>query len=122
VVRLLHAALIRRDRVALDLALDLLVPPLSTLAIASVTGTAASLLALRLGYNAAPTLTLWGASLLALTGYVARGCTLVPGGARTLAALAWAPYYVAWKLAVRLRPSKARRGNWVRTSRATECQ
>ena len=63
-----------------------------------------------------------GRILLALTGYVARGCALVPNGARTLAALAWAPYYVAWKLVVRLRPSKARRGNWVRTSRATECQ
>jgi 1,2-diacylglycerol 3-beta-glucosyltransferase len=122
VVRLLYTALVRRDRVALDLALDLLVPSLSTLVIAIVTGTAASLLALRLGYEAAPALTLWGASLLALTGYVAKGCTLVPHGARTLAALARAPYYVAWKVAVRLRPSQARQGNWVRTSRATECR
>ena len=60
--RLLRAALVRRDRVALDLALDLLVPSLSTLVIASVTGTAASALAVRLGYDATPALALWGAS------------------------------------------------------------
>ena len=119
--RLLRAAFVRRDGVALDLALDLIVPSLSTVAIAGVSGTAASALALWLGYHAVPAVALWGASLLMLIGYVARGCALVPDGARTLAALAWAPYYVAWKVAVRLRPSKARRGDWVRTSRVTEC-
>jgi cellulose synthase/poly-beta-1,6-N-acetylglucosamine synthase-like glycosyltransferase len=121
VPRLLRRAFVRRDRVALDLALELLVPPLSTIVLASAAGTAVSILALRAGYHAAPAVWLWVASVLALVTYVVRGCALTTNGMlRTLVTLSCAPYYITWKLALRLRPSRARGGEWVRTERASK--
>jgi cellulose synthase/poly-beta-1,6-N-acetylglucosamine synthase-like glycosyltransferase len=119
--RLLRGAFRRRDRVMLDLALELLVPPLSTIAAASAAGMVMSIVALSTGVPAEPAVWLWAASVMALVIYVVRGCALTTNGAlRTILTLSCAPYYVAWKFALRLRPSRARGGEWVRTERASK--
>jgi len=112
---LLKAATRPDGGVCLDLALDLLVPPLSYGAI-----NVAALVAL------AGLATLWDASLsfwlwlggacgLSLALYVLRGWQLSGVGLRGLVDLLRAPAFVLWKLLLRLR---ARRSvQWVRTRR-----
>jgi len=108
--RLLRDALRLRDRVRLDLALDLLVPPLSLLASAVAVGLVAAL-ALR-SIPAAP---LFAASAFFLVGYVIRGWMVSGTGARGLLALLCAPGFVAWKLAILAVGSRSK--EWVRTAR-----
>jgi len=108
--RLLRDAVRLRDRVRLDLALDLLVPPLSVLAAPVAVGLGAAIL---LGSGAATVV--FGASALFLVAYVVRGWMVSGTGSRGLLALLCAPGFVAWKLAilaVRSRPKE-----WVRTAR-----
>jgi hypothetical protein len=111
---LLRRAAAEGDRVLLDLALDLLVPPLSTLAAAVAAGAAGAGLLAVTGGPAWPALP-WLAAVLALVGYVARGWWLSGMGARGLAGLAWAPVYVLWKLT--LRAGAAVPDAWIRTPR-----
>jgi 1,2-diacylglycerol 3-beta-glucosyltransferase len=109
--RLLRDGLRLRDPVRIDLALDLLVPPLSTLAVLALAALAFSLV---LRTTAAAWMS--GASAALLAVYVARGWTVSGTGARGLLALACAPVFVAWKLLVRAARGKAPR-EWVRTAR-----
>lgn len=115
---LLRAAIARRDAVPLDLALDLLVPPLTTLAATCLLGTVAGAAMWRhgLGHVAAAC---WGASLAGLLVYVARGVALSGLGARAVLDLCWAPVYAGWKVMVRARRlvTRARTDEWVRTIR-----
>ncbi len=115
--RLLAEGVRRRSLVLLDLAMDVLVPPLSYVALATAIGTLASVTWWLVGrgpwWSAAP----WLACVLGFATYVARGVWLARVGPRGLLDLAWAPVYIAWKLALALRPSSARRGEWVRTTR-----
>ena len=112
---LLRAALRGRSRVCLDLALDLMVLPLSFVALNVVAfaavGACDSLLAGR-----EPT-ALWVAagcgSLLML--YVLRGWQLSRVGARGLLDLLWAPVYIVWKSWLLLRSRSS--GAWIRTER-----
>jgi cellulose synthase/poly-beta-1,6-N-acetylglucosamine synthase-like glycosyltransferase len=99
---LLRQAMRTRSPMVLDLAVDLIVPPLSLLAIAVVAG-------LALG-----TPPIWLVCLLFLLVYVARGWMLSGTGVAGLAALARAPFYVVWKLAALAR--RADEG-WTRTPR-----
>lgn len=116
--RLLRLALARRDRVLLDLALDVLVPPLATVVAVTVAGLAASVAwAVHRG-EAGPAVWLWAFSLAALTGYVARGWRLSGTGLRGLLDLACAPAYIAWKAALALRRAPRVPAEWVRTSRS----
>ncbi|MGC4121430.1 MAG: glycosyltransferase [Myxococcales bacterium] len=113
---LLRRALRSRDRVLFDLALDVLVPPLSRLVTMAVVG---DLLAgaLVLVAGATPFVVVpWAASLFFLATYLARGVQL--SGPGSLRALAFAPLYLAWKLALR----RSGRGSqaWVRTAREGE--
>ena len=118
---LVTAALRGRSALLLDLAMDVLVPPLTQLVALTALGAAASLVALGLGVAAWPAVALWGAALLGLAAYVGRGLALSGLGARGLLDLLWAPVYVAWKLAHRLRPGRRdRSGAWVRTARVPE--
>lgn len=112
--RLLRLAIKRRDADCLDLALDLLVPPLSTLALCA--GATTAVAAAAAGLGASP-LWLWtnSASMLALLAYVARGWALSGTGRAGLLDLARAPAFVAWKLALRLRQAAPQQ--WVRTGR-----
>ncbi len=112
---LLPKAVMRRDLVLLDLAIDILVPPLSTLAIWVIAGLFAALTS---SYFLAQAVSfhIWIANLLALLFYVLRGWSLSGTGARGLLELACAPFYVGWKLWMRLRQSETPR-DWVRTAR-----
>jgi cellulose synthase/poly-beta-1,6-N-acetylglucosamine synthase-like glycosyltransferase len=114
--RLLRRGLLRRDALLLDLAMDVLVPPLSICAGVVLLGLAASSwLALRLGTAPAP-LWVWAACALALCTYVARGWQLSGTGARGLVDLMCAPAYVLWKLTV-MRGDGRAKDEWVRTTR-----
>jgi cellulose synthase/poly-beta-1,6-N-acetylglucosamine synthase-like glycosyltransferase len=128
--RLLGRALRRRDAVLLDLALDLLVPPLSNLVAFACAGLALALLrcvlrpaSISSGYPpslAALALVLFALTCLELALYVMRGLVLSRTGLRGLAALAWAPVYVIWKLWLALRGAGSDARGWVRTARARE--
>jgi len=112
---LLRQAFARRDLVLLDLAIDILLPPLSTLAMWVVAGFG---LALLCRYFLSPTVSLriWIANLIALGLYVLRGWSLSGTGWRGLVELACAPFYVAWKLWMRANQAE-RPKDWVRTAR-----
>jgi 1,2-diacylglycerol 3-beta-glucosyltransferase len=115
-LQLVRRGIAERDLMLLDLGVDVLLPPLSTLAMLTVVAggaaavTAAGALATgRMPLAWIPAL----ASGLFLTGYVARGVHLSGLGARGAVALAWAPVYVAWKATLgRRQPT-----TWVRTKR-----
>lgn len=112
---LLTAAVRRPSAVCLDLAFDLLVLPLSYVALNMV----AALIALAiLGALRDPSASLWGwwalACGAALFLHVMRGWQVSGIGARGLAALARVPGFLLWKVAVLL-GSKAQ--GWVRTER-----
>ncbi len=115
---LVRRALARRSLMLLDLAIDLAIPPLSYIVLAVAAGLAVDgALSLRLG---SPTLGLylWAVSAFALLLYVARGLQHSNLGLwRALGALAYAPFYVAWKL-VAVAPRRP--SAWIRTQREAE--
>ncbi len=114
---LLVAGVHRRDPIRTDLALDLLVPPLSRLVGLALVGTAASLALW--GWSGSPPVALlaWIGCDLLLFGYVLRGIAVSGTGLSGLAALAWAPAYLAWRAVIALRGGSTARGTWVRTPR-----
>lgn len=117
----LRVGLAHRDARQVDLAVDLLVPPLSRLATVVLLGVTASAFAVLSGVAFAdPAIVLWSASAAMLALYVARGCVLSGVGVRALVDLCWAPVYVAWKFARRARSGRERSAEWVRTSRSAE--
>jgi len=116
---LLAAGLKRRSGLLLDLAMDVLVPPLSTVAGLAVLALVVSApLAVVLRGNSAAAGVAWVCAL-SLTWYVARGWWLSGAGARGLVDLLFAPAYVAWKVALKLRRPANRPDEWVRTTRET---
>jgi cellulose synthase/poly-beta-1,6-N-acetylglucosamine synthase-like glycosyltransferase len=117
-VPLFGRALVRRDAMLLDLAVDVMLPPLSTLAVWVVAGFAAALISTY--FFAQPvSFRIWIANLAALLLYVVRGWSLSGTGARGLVELACAPFYVAWKIWLRLRQTD-RPKDWVRTTREAQ--
>jgi 1,2-diacylglycerol 3-beta-glucosyltransferase len=114
--RLLITALARRDKVLLDLAIDLIVPPLSLLALVIAFGFFASLGVARMG-GGTLALSLWTGAAAGLVVYALRGWSLSRTGLRGLLDLCSAPAYVAWKLALLLGRRKQRNGEWIRTTR-----
>lgn len=111
---LLKRAMTHRSAICLDLAMDLLVPPLSYVAINAVALIAAVLLLAPRGLASA---WFWVATLCCavLAMYVLRGWQLSNTGIRGLLDLLRAPFYMVWKLAVMLRGRRS--AEWVRTSR-----
>ena len=114
--RLLKAGLSRRDRVLLDLSLDLLIPPLSRVAVGVLGGAFAGCALLVLG---APGISavVYGASTGAVMLYVLRGWSVSRTGMRGLVDLGLAPVYVAWKATLRFRRPVRPTAEWVRTKR-----
>jgi 1,2-diacylglycerol 3-beta-glucosyltransferase len=112
---LLRAALQRRSVVCLDLALDLLLLPLSYVAL----GVGALLVAALLAAWWHPAFVPWVwfsiAGVLILVAYVMRGWQLSGIGARGLLDLLGAPAFVIWKLLLML--SRNQPEGWVRTER-----
>jgi 1,2-diacylglycerol 3-beta-glucosyltransferase len=111
---LLRAAVRNRSRVCLDLALDLMLLPLSYIAMGTM-----ALLAVAvydaIVHSAFGGLWLTTACALALVCYVLRGWQLSGVGLRGLADLAWAPVFIVWKAMLMLRSRRVR--EWVRTER-----
>jgi len=114
---LLLRALRSRDKLLLDLALDLLCPPLSSLVIISVLGVVASVLIAPSGSAPSLALALWILSLVFLAFYVLRGWALSSTGARGLLDLMWAPAYMLWKLTLLFNRSEYKKNEWLRTTR-----
>jgi 1,2-diacylglycerol 3-beta-glucosyltransferase len=113
---LLTQALRRRDGTLLDLALDLLVPPLGQLLVFSVAGLGLSLLALAFfGGVLAPSL--WALALLGIVVHVLKGWAYSGVGLIGLRDLLWAPAYVVWKMTLRFSDKGKRPDEWVRTTR-----
>lgn len=110
---LLKAALARRSGVSLDLALDLLVLPLSYVALNVAALTAAAAAAAL--WQPAMRIWLWPAAIsgLFLSLYVLRGWQLSGRGAAGLLDLLRAPWYVLWKMQRVLRSHD--RGEWAPT-------
>jgi 1,2-diacylglycerol 3-beta-glucosyltransferase len=119
--RLLRAAVRRRDRVLADLAVDLLIPPLSRLAVVTGLGLGVTCVSAAFGGGLPLSITIWSFSAISLVLYVARGWAVSGTGARALLDLARAPLYVVWKWTLR-RPPKSSEEEWVRTARAGEAQ
>lgn len=119
---LLSDALKQKSGLLLDLSMDVLVPPLSQLVLATVAGAvAASVVAWLSGGTAVAASALAGFGLASLGAYVLRGWWVSGVGARGLLDLAWAPVYVVWKVGLMLRgPGAEKRGEWVRTTREAE--
>ena len=112
---LLRDALRQRSALLLDLALDVLVPPLSTIAIATLLLAVLSLVAVALGlptWAALPGL----AALLVLVLHVLRGVSLSGLGLQGWLDLALAPGYVIWKVLLKLKRKPAG-DEWIRTTR-----
>ena len=119
----------------LDLALDLLIPPLSTVALVVVAGLVA--VAARVAFvgfaaasfdaglraddvvDALDIVALSPALLLGL--YVLRGMQLSGLGVRSVLVLAKAPVYIVWKILLKLK-GPPKKGEWVRTARESEGQ
>lgn len=113
-IPLLRAAIRRADSVCLDLALDLMVLPLSYVTLNVLLLLGASLVAAH--WHLAPFAWVWAALACAagLLAYVLRGWQLSGIGARGVFDLARAPVFLIWKLVLMLRP---RTQGWVRTDR-----
>lgn len=113
-IPLLLAAIRRADLICLDLALDLMVLPLSYVALNVALLMCCALIALH--WHVAPLFWLWIAFACAgsLLLYVLRGWQLSGIGARGLLDLARAPGFVIWKVMLILRN---RTEGWVRTAR-----
>lgn len=116
---LLRDALRTRRALPLDLALDLLIPPLTRIVAWVVVGALLALALVLAGLAAPIALVAWLLPVGALALYVARGAVLSGGGARVLLDLLWAPVYAGWKLAGARRPTAVAKGEWVRTERRT---
>jgi 1,2-diacylglycerol 3-beta-glucosyltransferase len=112
---LVMQALRKRDGILLDLALDLLVPPLGQLLVAAVAGFGLSLLAIPLGVTVAPWL--WAAALAGIAVHVLTGWAYSGVGLIGLRDLLWAPAYVVWKMTLRFSDKGKRPEEWVRTTR-----
>jgi 1,2-diacylglycerol 3-beta-glucosyltransferase len=104
-----------RSLVCLDLALDLLVLPLSYVALAALALTAAAWLLAPTGAGPGPWLWTGILSCAALALYVLRGWQLSGSGLRGLLDLLRAPFFLLWKLVLMFR--SRRTSEWVRTNR-----
>jgi cellulose synthase/poly-beta-1,6-N-acetylglucosamine synthase-like glycosyltransferase len=115
--RLLREGLRRPSLTLLDLAFDVLVPPLSYVGLATLFGAAGAGAAWALGYAKWWAFAPWCVAVAALGLYVVRGIWLARVGIRGVLDLLRAPIYVVWKVALALRPSASQKGQWVRTTR-----
>ena len=117
---LVRRAFSQRDRIAADLAMDVLVPPLGQLVGVLVVGLGGSVVLAVVAGGGVVAPWVWGVGLGGVIVHVARGWQLSGTGARGLVDLLAAPFYVGWKLtskAVRVRRPPT---EWVRTPRSGE--
>ena len=115
---LLAQALRRRDGMLLDLAFDLLLPPLASLCLVVASGIAASCALSIAAGHLTVSFPLWMACVPGLAVYVLCGWALSGTGMKGLFDLSvHAPLYVLWKLLLRIAPKEQASRGWVRTPR-----
>jgi cellulose synthase/poly-beta-1,6-N-acetylglucosamine synthase-like glycosyltransferase len=112
---LLKTAVRARDAVCLDLAMDLLVPPLAQLAAAVAVLVVVTVVSAAVLPSAWPLPSLAALCVASLACYVLRAWQLSGVGRRGLADLARAPGFLLWKLL--LARQQREPGEWVRTER-----
>jgi hypothetical protein len=117
---LIAQAITRRSAVLLDLAVDILVPPLSTLVVWNAAGLTYAVV-VRFVFGRPVSTAIWVANLGIIGVYVLRGWALSGTGARGLVDLGAAPLYVVWKMWLRMN-EKAQPNTWVRTTREGETE
>lgn len=115
---LILQAIERRSPVLFDLAADILVPPLSTLVVWNVAGLTYAV-AMKMVLGKPVPVAIWVLNLGAIGAYVLRGWAVSGTGARGLADLGAAPFYVAWKMWLKMKSGK-QPSTWVRTTREAE--
>lgn len=115
----LHAAFAQRSLMLFDLAFDLLVPPLSTVACLIGLGLTIEIATYVVFGFFSPGLYLWLMSSVCLFLYGARGIQHSGLGWRAITALAYVPLYIGWKL-LRVRPTHSQ--EWIRTRREAEAE
>jgi GT2 family glycosyltransferase len=121
----LRDAVATRSALLADLAMDLLVPPLSTVALVvaaatTVAAARAAWLSLALAQSPVDAWSIVAAlPALFLGAYVVRGMQLSGLGWQSVVVLAKAPAYVAWKVLLKLKGAP-RSDAWVRTARESE--
>jgi len=92
------------------------VPPLGELVAVIAVGATVSAAVTYLHRGLAPWI--WGASAAGVLVYVVRGWALSGVGAVGALDLLRAPFYIVWKLTLRMRPRKRRlKDEWIRTTR-----
>ena len=108
----------RRDPRLLDLAIDLMVPPLGQLVTIIIIGLALSLLAMRFGATIA--VWPWSAAFFGILAHVFRAWVVSGTGRPGLLALLWSPAYIVWKLRLRFHDKGLTPDEWVRTTRGAQ--
>ena len=117
---LMRTAWRRRSLLALDLGLDLLVPPLADLTGLVGLGLFASWGLHLAGGTPTVAVVAFSGAALGIVVYLARGLVLSGLGGRGLVALTTAPAYLAWKLVLRRGRFARAASPWVRTARKGE--
>ncbi len=123
-IKTLVPSLMRASRgrgwsIPFDLALDLLVPPLTLLAGLIILGSSVAVGLALFGLAGALAWAPWMIAAACLALYVVRGAVVSGVGPRVVFDLAWAPVYAIWKVSLLLRPKRTP-GEWVRTARSDE--
>lgn len=117
--RLIREALRRRDRVLADLAMDVLLPPLGTVAAATAAAGGAAAVLSGVRGRAAVTAVPAGIAVVGLAGHVALGWRRSGTGVAGLRALGHVPKYLLWKSGLSSGSADADK-TWVRTTRKAE--
>lgn len=118
---LLRDALAQKSPLLLDLAMDVLVPPLSRVVGLGVLGLAAAAALVGFTGHGGLAATAFSAALCGVALYVAAGWWHSGTGLRGLLDLALAPAYVAWKVLLAVQGRATRKPTeWVRTTREGE--
>jgi cellulose synthase/poly-beta-1,6-N-acetylglucosamine synthase-like glycosyltransferase len=117
---LLKEGLRLRKPMLVDLAADVLVPPLSWLVAPAFLGLCATFVAMLVTGEPMVSYGLFALASATLCFYVLRGWMLSGVGLRGLLDLAYAPVYVLWKVKLMLSRPEEKKGEWVRTTREGE--
>jgi cellulose synthase/poly-beta-1,6-N-acetylglucosamine synthase-like glycosyltransferase len=115
-LHLIRRGVLERNPVLLDLGMDLIVPPLATLAAWTALGVASAGAVAYFARRAGVPVFAWIPWTLAAAGiaaYVARGVSMSGAGVRGFSAVARAPAFMAWKAFV----PRAHKHAWIRTAR-----
>ena len=118
--KLLWASIVERSALLFDLAMDVIVPPLTTLVLAVAIGASGTFLWWRVLGHAPIAFAPWGLAACFVGFYVLRGWMLSGVGFRGLLDLMWAPIYIVWKVGLSLRRPAHKKDEWVRTARVAE--